>query len=175
MSRSQIRAGRGQVPDLLPVALAFLTVLGACGSTGGRQRTPAGHVLTLLVQPDGVWREDSLGTREGPLEEAVYVSEFASLHVLLEGGEERELTASLAVVRVTREGRPCLEERLVAEGVRGVRVTEEGADAAGGNEAAEGTAEWALVALGLLAGTVLLGLLYLGGGEVGFHNPWGPD
>ena len=115
MSRSQIRAGRGQVPDLLPVALAFLTVLGACGSTGGRQRTPAGHVLTLLVQPDGVWREDSLGTREGPLEEAVYVSEFASLHVLLEGGEERELTASLAVVRVTREGRLYLEERLVAQ------------------------------------------------------------
>jgi len=178
MNSSPVRPAWSRPTRALSVALVVAASLLACRSSSRGPPPAPTYVLRILVQPEGVWREDALSGRQGPLEEVSYEAEYVQLTVLLEGGAEKELVATLATVRVTRAGELFVGEQRVAESVRGVTVAETVRDVSGsaGKEAAVETAGDVL--LGVLLGIVFVGaftLVYVAGGSVYSGNPWGPD
>ena len=162
----------------LAAAIATALLVPACSSSSRGPPPAPTYVLRILVQPEGVWREDALSGRQGPLEEVRYEAEYVQLTVVLEGGAQKELVATLAEVRVTREGELFLDGKRVAEQVRGVTVAETVRDVSGSASRAAVAEEAGDVLLGVLLALVFVGaltLVYVAGGSVYSGNPWGPD
>ena len=159
------------------LALIGLTLLATCRSSSPRPPPAPTYVLRILVQPEGVWREDALSGRQGPFDEVRYEAEYVQLTVLLEGGGQKELAATLSTVLVTRAGDLHLNGKRVAEHVRGVTVAETVRDVSG-SAADEAAAETAGdILLGVLLGAVFFGaiiLVFATGGSIYSENPWGP-